>query len=152
MGRDGRLAMTELRNHVRSDSKLVELTAEALASLRLMLDRLEHGKPCEFPCAFETSPVLVFTDGASESDVNTIGGLLFVDGVFRCFSCHAPSRLIEAWRSTSKHVIAMVELYGVVVARHVWKDHLSGRKAIAFVDNESAKEALVKGVVLKCTL
>ena len=39
----------------------------------------------------------------------------------------------------------MVELYGVVVARHVWKDHLSGRKAIAFVDNESAKEALVKG-------
>ena len=51
MGRDGRLAMTELRNHVRSDSKLVELTAEALASLRLMLDRLEHGKPRELPCA-----------------------------------------------------------------------------------------------------
>ena len=145
MGRDGRLAMTELRNHVRSDSKLVELTAEALASLRLMLDRLEHGKPRELPCAFETSPVLVFTDGASESDVNTIGGLLCVDGVFRYFACHVPSRLIEAWRTTSKHVIAMVELYGVVVARHVWKDHLSGRKAIAFVDNESAKEALVKG-------
>ena len=145
MGRDGRLAMTELRNHVRSDSKLVELTAEALASLRLMLDRLEHGKPRELPCAFETSPVLVFTDGASESDVNTIGGLLCVDGVFRYFACHVPSRLIEAWRTTSRHVIAMVELYGVVVARHVWKDHLSGRKAIAFVDNESAKEALVKG-------
>jgi len=38
-----------------------------------------------------------------------------------------------------------VELYSVIVARFVWNRYLMGRKAIAFVDNESAKEALVKG-------
>ena len=32
-----------------------------------------------------------------------------------------------------------------LVARFVWSKFLGGRKAIAFVDNESAKEALVKG-------
>ena len=38
-----------------------------------------------------------------------------------------------------------MELYSVIVARFVWNKYLVGRKAIAFVDNESAKEALVKG-------
>ena len=50
--------------------------------------------------------------------------------------------MIELWKASSKHVIAMVELYSVVVARFVWNKYLMGRKAIAFVDNESAKEAL----------
>ena len=145
MGRDGRLAMTELRANIQSDSKTATLTAEAKTSLGLMLDRLESGRPRELPCSFESQPVLVFTDGASEQDVNTIGGLLFVDGTFRYFACHAPDGLIDAWKTISKHVIAMVELYGVVVARFLWKKYLRGRKSIAFVDNESAKEALVKG-------
>lgn len=145
MGRDGKLALTELRNNVRSDSKLIHLSPEARESLALMLRRLGEGKPRELPCSHEKQPVLLFTDGASEGDINTIGGLLFADGGFRYFSCHVPAGMIETWKSSSKHVIAMVELYSVIVARFVWNRYLMGRKAIAFVDNESAKEALVKG-------
>ena len=145
MGRDGKLAMTELRNNVRCDSKLIHISAEAKQSLELMLHKLSTGRPRELPCSHERQPVLVFTDGASEADVHTVGGLLFADGNFRFFSCHVPVELIGRWETTSKHVIAMVELYSVVLARFVWDRYLSGRKAIEFVDNESAKEALVKG-------
>ena len=109
------------------------------------MNRLDNGKLRELICSHEQQPVLVFTDGASEGDLNTIGGLLFADGQFRYFSCHVPSSLVNTWIANSKHVIAMVELYAVIVARFVWSRFLNGRKAIAFVDNESAKEALVKG-------
>ena len=145
MGRDGKLAMTELRGNIRNDSRLVHLSNEAKGSLQLMMNRIESGRPRELPCSHEQRPVLVFTDGASEGNLNTIGGLLFVDGQFRYFSCHVPQCLVDTWMANSKHVIAMVELYAVVVARFVWSKFLGGRKAIAFVDNESAKEALVKG-------
>eukprot|EP00435_Cladocopium_sp_Y103_P062683 s616_g24.t1 len=145
MGRDGKLAMTELRNNIRCDSKLVQISPEARESLKLMLNRLSNGRPRELPCSHEKQPVLVFTDGASEGDVNTIGGLLYADGSFRYFSFHVPRRLVDSWRTSSKHVIAMVELYSVIVARFLWGKYLRGRKSIAFVDNESAKEALVKG-------
>ena len=145
MGRDGKLAMTELRNNVRCDSKLIHLTAEAKQSLGLMSQRLCDGKPRELPCSHERQPVLIFTDGASEADVHTVGGLLYADGGYRFFSCHVPSEMIKQWETTSTHVIAMVELYSVVLARFTWDRYLTGRKAIAFVDNESAKEALVKG-------
>ena len=145
MGRDGRLAMTEIRGNIRNDSKLIHLSPEAKESRHLMLNRLDNGKLRELICSHEQQPVLVFTDGASEGDLNTIGGLLFADGQFRYFSCHVPSSLVNTWIANSKHVIAMVELYAVIVARFVWSRFLNGRKAIAFVDNESAKEALVKG-------
>ena len=145
MGRDGKLAMTEIRSNIRNDSKLIHLSYEAKESLRLMLNRIDNGRPRELPCSHEQRPVLVFTDGASEGDLNIVGGLLFADGNFRYFSCHVPPSLVNTWKASSKHVIAMVELYAVVVARFTWSRFLSGRKAIAFVDNESAKEALVKG-------
>ena len=71
MGRDGRLAMTEFRTNIQSDSKTVTLTAEAKTSLGLMLDRLESGRPRELPCSFESQPVLVFTDGAIANRTST---------------------------------------------------------------------------------
>ena len=82
MGRDGKLAMTELRGNIRNDSRLVHFANEAKGSLQLMMNRLESGRPRELPCSHEHRPVLVFTDGASEGNLNTIGGLLFVDGQF----------------------------------------------------------------------
>lgn len=80
MGRDGKLAMTELRSNIRNDSKIIHLSREAKESLRLMQTRIDNGRPRELPCSHEQRPVLVFTDGASEGDLNTIGGLLFADG------------------------------------------------------------------------
>ena len=80
MGRDGKLAMTELRSNMRNDSKIIHLSREAKESLRLMQTRIDNGRPRELPCSHEQRPVLVFTDGASEGDLNTIGGLLFADG------------------------------------------------------------------------
>ena len=133
MGRDGKLAMTEIKGNIRNDSKLIRLSREAKESLQLMLNRIDNGRPRELPCSHEQRPVLLFTDGASEGDLNTIGGLLFVDGQFRYFSCHVPPSLVSTWMACSKHVIAMVELYAVVVARFVWSKFLGGRKAISFV-------------------
>ena len=94
--------MTEIRSNIRHDSKLIHLSPEAKESLRLMLNRLDNGKPRELPCSHEQRPVLVFTDGASDGDLNTIGGLLFSDGHFRYFSCHVPPSLVTTWKASSQ--------------------------------------------------
>ena len=39
----------------------------------------------------------------------------------------------------------MVELYAVAVARKTWEHRLASRKVISFLDNDAAKESLVRG-------
>ena len=145
MGRDGRLAMHEVREHVKKGDKLGNLCAEARRSLVLLKNRLEQGAPKAVPWRVESSPALVFTDGASEGDLHTIGGILILDGTVEFFAAAVPDELVTRWSKTAKHIIGMVELYAVSVARRTWEQKLAARKAISFVDNDASKESLVRG-------
>lgn len=145
MGREGRLVLTDLRNNIRSDGKPIVLTEEAVESLRLLERRLRSGKPRAVPWAREAKPVLVFTDGASEGEVHTIGGVLIDDKDVLYFGFHVPDPLVELWLSSAEHIIGMVELYAILVARVVWHDRLVSRKSLVFVDNNASKDAVVRG-------
>ena len=145
MGRDGRLAMCELRSNLRADGKRISLVPEARGSLALLKQRLLKGEPRRVPCKIDPNPPLVFTDGASEDTLHTIGGVIIFEGGSQYFGCHVPSSLTEKWLESSKHIIGMVELYGALVARATWDSQLANRKSILFVDNNAAKEAFVKG-------
>ena len=57
--------------------------------------------------------------------------------------CYSTMRCLLLKRCTVDTI--GVSRYAVIVGRFTWKKYLDGRKAISFVDNESAKEALVKG-------
>ena len=147
MGRDGRLAMCELRSSLRADGKKISLVREAKSSLSLLKQRLLKGEPRRVPCKIDSNPPLVFTDGASEDGLHTIGGVIIVDGGSQYFGCHVPSALTKRWLESSKHIIGMVELYAALVARATWDSQLANRKSILFVDNNAAKEAYVKGTL-----
>ena len=147
MGRTGRLAMCAIRESVKRHENMSALSSEALQSFRVLLDRLSNGVPRIVPCNDWLPPVLVFTDGASEGDLHTVGGVLFDPELDRpeFFSGVLPQALVEDWQESMKHVIGPVELYAVVLARSVWSTALSQRRCVFFIDNSSAMDACIKG-------
>ena len=77
--------------------------------------------------------MLVFTDGASEDALHTVGGILIRPGCdARFFACHVPSELVKAWEGSLKHLIGPVETYAALVARAVSRvldmEHLSKKR------------------------
>ena len=44
-----------------------------------------------------------------------------------------------------KHIIGLVELYAVVLARYHWNDVLTGRRVVFFVDNIPSMRSLIEG-------
>jgi len=44
-----------------------------------------------------------------------------------------------------KQIIGQAELYPAICARRLWKEKIRGRDVIHFVDNDSARYALIKG-------
>jgi hypothetical protein len=97
-------------------------------------------------------PILIFTDGVSESvennEIHSIGMFLFdilhqtrivMDGL-------VAKELIEAWHSfVGKQLIGQVELLPVVIAKLLYRDMFKGRRCVYFIDNDSARECLIRG-------
>ena len=79
MGRMGKLALSRIRMWMSQQRILV--TRELLEEFRLLAERFRREKPREVPMLVDPKSVLGFTDGASEGDVHTVGGVLvFPDG------------------------------------------------------------------------
>ena len=72
MGRSGRLALTEIRRWSKGHVRQVTVSRLVASSFNLLARRLEAGEPRCIPCAQIFSPVVIFTDGASEGSGHTI--------------------------------------------------------------------------------
>ena len=91
-------------------------------------------------------PILIFTDGACEK-ITTIGGVIFVPGRGPlCFGAEVPEELCRHWTSkeAQEQIIGQAELFPLWVARLTWAELVQGKRVIYFVDNESARLAMVK--------
>ena len=94
---------------------------------------------------------MIFTDGAYElvegRPVASIGGVLFdpASGYCGFFAAELLPKTLKEIGGDSANPIAAVELLAVVCAMEVWFTTCRGRSVLAFVDNDSAKHALVKG-------
>ena len=95
-------------------------------------------------------PVLIFTDGACENEeddnyVASVGGVLYLrDRDPVSFGGRLPDALVEQWRRDRKHIIGLVELYAVVLARHLWSKYLSGKKLTYYSRRSAAGSARTK--------
>ena len=92
-------------------------------------------------------PVIILTDGACEEDGTSIGGVLISPcGKVQCFGTSVPNTVIDSWkqRADQTQVIGQAELLPVLVARWTWAKEVAGKRVIYFIDNESARLALVK--------
>ena len=70
-------------------------------------------------------PVLVFTDGACESEgtVVTHGAVLHdsATGSYFFFGDHVPCQFVENWKRSGKQVICQAELFPIWIAKVTWK-------------------------------
>ena len=108
-----------------------------------------RAKPRTVKVGDEKLPILIFTDGAHEEDEGTGYGGVMIDphtkeaaGFGRYMNDKLKARL--TMQGKKKQIIGQAELYPVICARKLWADKIKGRDVIHFVDNDSARCALIK--------
>ena len=147
MGRAGKLALADIRTWSRCHERKVLISPAISSAFEVLLNRLTSGAPRCVPCGPGQQPVLLFTDGASESRCHTVGGLLVRPGGSRprFFACHVSEGLVESWTESLKHIIGPVECYAVAVARLVWHQFLAQKPCLHFIDNVACQDAFIRG-------
>eukprot|EP00435_Cladocopium_sp_Y103_P063575 s66_g25.t1 len=127
---------------IKVNAELVHATAEAL-------ELLVTSKPRRVPAWNDMPPVLVFTDGAVEDELNAVThGALLLDpcsGKAFFFGDYVPDEFVSLWKkSGKKQVISQAEIFPVLVAKETWSSVLEDRNVIWFLDNDSARMALIR--------
>ena len=147
-GRCGAFASRLLRTIADGRGPVRCLTQLEVLALQWWKEHLASAVPRIVSVRTRGRPVLVFTDGAVEDRV-TIGGVLSdpVSGVKECFGEEVPGSVLQAWRAAGcgEQLIGQAELAPIAIAMVLWAEILHGREVIIFVDNDSARDAMVKG-------
>ena len=92
-----------------------------------------------------------FTDGAVEGeDFERVSvGAVLLDPAghpAQWFGAEVAPATLREWRLRGlKQVIGQAEVYPVLLARQLWRRWLKGRSAVVFVNNDSARFALIRG-------
>ena len=147
-GRCGAFASRALRDLACGSGGHRKLADLELAGISWWKEYLLNARPREVRVLHDLPPVLIFTDGAVE-DIVSVGGVLFdrVSGRFEFFGTIVPDDVSASWgRGCGQlQVIGQAELAPLVLAVHLWRRILAGRSMLAFVDNDSAKDAAIRG-------
>ena len=152
-GRAGKLAMADIRELGTKNKKHVPLEGDQLRAFSILKARFEKNAERCIQVSSPGSPAIVFTDGSFEPDEDGmmdetgIGGVLICDGKLpQVFGCKVPTALLDRWRAAGKeHLIGQVELYGVLVARSLWREELHNRRSIFFIDNWGVLDCVIPG-------
>eukprot|EP00435_Cladocopium_sp_Y103_P006698 s4577_g2.t1 len=127
---------------VKVTPELVQVVAEALT---LLLD----AKPRTVQAWADCPPILIFTDGAVEENLELVThGAVLVDPWKQCsfyFGDHVPRCFVELWsHAGKKQVISQAEIFPVIISKATWETALQGRSVLWFLDNDSARLALIR--------
>lgn len=110
----------------------------------------------------DVMPVLIFSDGACEDSGTSFGTVLFdSDGTVECFGAIVAQTTVDSWKTKAdqKQVIGQAELVPLLIARLTWAERIRSKRVLYFVDNESARLAMVKAyspvlasldIILRC--
>ena len=122
------------------------------SALVWLSDFLSASAPRKVYFGVARKPVVIFTDGAYEDVLSggtaTCGGVMWdpQDRALEFFGAAADRATLEAWREPGRlNVVHQAELFPVYVSLVLWGSRVCNRPVIVFVDNEAAREALVKG-------
>jgi hypothetical protein len=91
---------------------------------------------------------VVFSDGAFENAVATWGFFLVdtADNSRFVAGGQVPQHLVQFWISTvGEQIITQVELFAVLAARQFLGARCLGRKLLYFIDNDPARDSLIRG-------
>ena len=121
---------------------------ETMASLNMCLLKLQ---PRTIDLNGPINPILSFTDGAVEGLMSwtvTVGGVVLdtVDERAVMFGERLPLALVRHWRLDGNvQTIGQAELLPVLLAKLWLGERARHRRIFYFIDNDSARQALVKG-------
>ena len=96
---------------------------------------------------------LVYVDAAADDVAGSsrqrvsIGGVIFSERLpaIQFFGGLLDNKIVDHWQSSgSKQVVGQGELLPVLVAKRTWDSVLSHARNVYFIDNESARESLVR--------
>ena len=145
-GRCGAASLCFLSEAVRHGP--VRLDATAIEHLRFWPRYFASAVPRTVRHKDNRGPALIFTDGAEE-DFVSVGGLLLdaVTGESEYFGGIVSGAIVKDWLATGdkQRAIHQAEVYPALIALELWAARLHGRRVLMFVDNDSAKESLIKG-------
>ena len=141
-----------LKLHCRAFSNLSAISERpplgATAELhRFVTETVQQMEPKRWKCTQLEKPWVIFTDGAFEDGVATIGAVVFPPrGQPVVHGGRVPDELVRKWQSEGgEQVIAQVELFAAVCVRHMYSASFFQRQTLWFIDNESARFCLIKG-------
>ncbi|CAE7732569.1 unnamed protein product [Symbiodinium sp. CCMP2592] len=151
MGRRGKLALSTLRKLSRGSGvhRLSPTDRDAFAVLRM---RMDSGEPRRIQVSSSGPSLVVFTDGACEPGAArplcTVGGVLYAswNGAVkvRYFGATLSDSLVDQWSASGKkHLIGLVELYALVLARFAWGSLLDDRRVLYFIDHVGVLSATI---------
>ncbi|CAE7362763.1 exgA [Symbiodinium sp. KB8] len=108
---------------------------------------LKATPPRVLSCTATRAPVLVWTDGAWEANVATIGAVIYDTSTkeARVMGQQVDEEIVRSWTKPSacdlekEQIISQVELFAMVSCRETFKHDWVNRRVLFFVDNESAR-------------
>jgi len=133
----GKLAFAEGRNYGRISSPVAHILSrwtkeggikqvsdELEQCLNWTINEIKLDIPRTIGPQRKDMPVLIFTDGACEPDLTSVGGVMISQGeVVQCFGMELPAKFIDSWKSreSQTQVIGQAELLPVLVAKWTWR-------------------------------
>ena len=143
-GRGPAQALRVLDSQARNGALAKSLTAQALAAIRTLKNRLDSHRPIEISGKV-LSTFLLFTDGAFESGSGSVGGVLYnCKGMpLGFFGERAPRRVMDLL-SGSANPIYELELLPILQAIKLWSRTIANAQLVVYLDNDAARHALIK--------
>ena len=89
----------------------------------------------------------MFSDGACEPTGSSIGAVIVLpSGAMFCFGAVVSQATADGWKSKQDQtqVVGQAELFPLLVARLTWPELLSSSRVLYFIDNESARSAMIR--------
>lgn len=134
-------------------SKLADLPRSMFASdlqllCELSINLLSTMAPRHYKAGSFDKPLLIFTDGAWESGRASAGAFIHDSstGYSTTFAVDFLEKLVSLWlEDVGDQVISQVEMFAFLCVRFKYHARLSNRVAVAWIDNQAAKYACIKG-------
>ena len=124
------------------------LTPEMREALTQVQPALLMAGPRAIVSLKDERPVVILIDGACEEEGTSIGAVMIRAGARpQAFGATLTREAIESLKTRveQKQVIGQAEILPAMVAKEVWGSFLVNKRAIYFIDNDSARLALIKG-------
>ena len=147
IGKSFRPVIAILQNFAVSGNKSSEATHLVKTALSTLRETFAHSKPRVFSIKDETKPIIIFTDGSFENGRALVG--TFVIDVHSntrlVFDGCVHEHILKTWYDTvGSQLITQIELWPVLCILTAIPDILANRRVIFFIDNDAARESLIK--------